>query len=204
MTECIDKDDWFNHFINLLNAPSALHQDKQFLEYVKLSLPRLELYADNIESLNRPITNSEISDCVKDLKKGKSTSLDNIGNEVLTYAYGILENPLNKLYNIIFNLCAFPSQWGDGIVVPLHKKEDRMDTNNYRGIIISSCVGKLFLRIINKRVDKFMSEHDKWSKNQCGFKKDHRTEDNLFLLKTIHEKYVKKQHTKVYVAFVDS
>ena len=203
MTECIDKDDWFNHFNNLLNAPSALHQDKQFLEYVKSSLPRLELYADNIESLNRPITNSEISGCVKDLKKGKSTSLDNIGNEVLTYAYGILENPLNKLYNIIFNLCAFPSQWGDGIVVPLHKKEDRMDTNNYRGIIISSCVGKLFLRIINKRVDKFMSEHDKWSKNQCGFKKDHRTEDNLFLLKTIHEKYVKKQHTKVYVAFVD-
>ena len=203
MTEYIDKDDWYSHFNNLLNTPSALHQDKQFLQYIKTSLPRLELYADNIESLNRPILNSEISDCIKDLKMGKSTFFDNIGNEVIKHGYDSLEKPLQKLYNTVFHQCVFPTACGDGIVVPLHKKDDRMDTNNYRGIIISSCVGKLFLRIINKRIEKFMSENDKWSKNQCGFKKDHRTEDNLFLLKTIHEKYVKKQNTKVYVAFVD-
>ena len=86
MTEYIDRDDWFNHFNNLLNAPSALYQDKQFLEYVKTSLPSLELVSDNVESLNGPITNSEISECVKDLKKGKSSSFDNIGNEVFKYA----------------------------------------------------------------------------------------------------------------------
>ena len=87
LTEYIDRDDWFNHFNNLLNAPSALYQDKQFLEYVKTSLPSLELFSDTVESLNGPITNSEISECVKDLKKGKSSSFDNIGNEVLKYAY---------------------------------------------------------------------------------------------------------------------
>ena len=53
---------------------------------------------------------------------------------MLKYAYEILENSLNKLYNIVFDLCDFPSKWGDGIVVPLHKKEDKMDTNNYRGM----------------------------------------------------------------------
>ena len=128
MTEYIDKDDWFSHFNNLLNAPSALHQDKQFLEYVKSSLPRLELYADNIESLNGPILSSEISECVKDLKMGKSTYSDNIGNEAIKHGYETLESPLNKLYNTVFDKCVFPSIWGDGIVVPLHQKEDRMDT----------------------------------------------------------------------------
>ena len=69
--------------------------------------------------------------------------------------------------------------------------------------MISSCVGKLFLRILTKRIDDFMEGSGKWSKNQCGFKNDHRTEDNLFLLKTIFEKYVKKEKKKVYLAFID-
>ena len=39
--------------------------------------------------------------------------------------------------------------------------------------------------------------------NQCGFKPDHRTEDNLFILKTIHETYCMKNGKKIYAAFVD-
>ena len=203
MTECIDKNDWFNHFNELLNAPKALNQDEQFLEYVKSSLPRLEIYAEDVESLNIPITKCEIKNSVKDLKMNKSTFSDNIGNEVIKYGYDTLEEPLAVLYNKIFYKRTFPGIWGDGIVVPLHKKDDKMDVNNYRGIIISSILGKLFLRIINKRIEKFMSEENKWAQNQCGFKKDHRTEDNLFFLRTIHEKYVKREKKKVYVAFVD-
>ena len=203
VSEYIDKNDWFNHFNELLNSPSAKNQDMQFLEYVKSSLPRLELYADDVESLNVPISDIEMVESVKDLKMGKSTFFDNIGNEVIKYGYDQLERPLKTLYNNVFDKCIFPLSWGDGIVIPLHKKEDKMDVNNYRGIIISSCIGKLFLRIINKRILNFMNDHGKWSKNQCGFKKDHRTEDNLFLLKNVHEKYVKKLNKKVYLAFVD-
>ena len=44
----------------------------------------------------------------------------------------------------------FPKIWSDGIIVPLHKKDDKLDTNNYRGIVISSCLGKLLLRILTK------------------------------------------------------
>ena len=48
-----------------------------------------------------------------------------------------------------------------------------------------------------------MKRSGKMSKHQCGFKKDHRTEDNIFLLKSMHEKYVKTRKQKVYLAFVD-
>ena len=203
MTEYIDKNEWFNHFNELLNAPRALNQDEQFLEYVKSSLPRLEIYSDDVESLNSPITKSEMKISMKDLKLNKSTFSDNIGNEVIKHGYEVLEEPLIFLYNKVFTEHTFPKTWGDGIVVPLHKKDDKMDVNNYRGIIISSSLGKFFLRIINKRIENFMTEQNKWSPNQCGFKKDHRTEDNLFLLRNIHEKYVKRGKKKVYAAFVD-
>ena len=48
-----------------------------------------------------------------------------------------------------------------------------------------------------------MSETGRWSKFQCGFKKDHRTEDSLFVLNTIYNKYVKGLKKDVYIAFID-
>ena len=39
--------------------------------------------------------------------------------------------------------------------------------------------------------------------NQCGFKADHRTEDTLFILNTINEKYINMENKTVYTPFVD-
>ena len=105
--------------------------------------------------------------------------------------------------NILFQSGQFPKSWADVILIPLHKKNDRSDVNNYRGIVISSCVSKVLLRILTKRIDSFMSQSGKWSIYQCGFKNDHRTEDNLFVLNTIYNKYVKDMKKDVYVAFID-
>ena len=37
-----------------------------------------------------------------------------------------------------------PMDWKGGIVVPLHKKGDKMDLNNYRGITLMDIAGKVF------------------------------------------------------------
>ena len=202
-TELIGDSEWFDHFNKLLNAKSATNQDKGFLDYVKSSLPYLEHFSDDVECLNGQITEDEINTSVKDLKMKKATHFDNIGNECIKYGLESLKGPLIHLYNTVIDNGTFPEIWSDGLIVPMHKKEDRLDTNNYRGIIISSCLGKLFLRILTKRINDFMDREGKWSNKQCGFKKDHRTEDNLFILNNLVEKYVKSQKKKVYVAFVD-
>ena len=46
----------------------------------------------------------------------------------------------NKLYDLRY----FPSEWSEGFIVPLHKKGDVDNPNNYRGITLLSTVGKLF------------------------------------------------------------
>ena len=48
-----------------------------------------------------------------------------------------------------------------------------------------------------------MASSGLWKFNQCGFKKDHRTEDNLFVLNTIYESHVVNKNEKVHIAFVD-
>ena len=155
--EKIDKDEWVSHFKTVLNMPAASGNDTQFLEYVKSSLPTLENNANVNDLLNFNITHSEISSTVKDLKMGKSVFTDNIGNEALKHGYVLLKDSLYRLFNVVFQNACFPSKWADGLVIPLHKKNDKMNVDNYRGIIISSCVSKLLLRILTKRIDKYMS-----------------------------------------------
>ena len=53
-----------------------------------------------------------------------------------------------------FELCIFPKSWKDGIIIPVHKHDNKLDVNNYSGITISSCLGKLFCHIINDRISK--------------------------------------------------
>ena len=48
-----------------------------------------------------------------------------------------------------------------------------------------------------------MEKHKLWTIKQCGFKADHRTEDNLFILNTLFNFYVVNKNQNVYIAFVD-
>ena len=129
--------------------------------------------------------------------------LDEISNDAIKWGIQLLEAPLLHLYNQVLNTGCFPHIWSDGLIIPLHKKNDKSCVDNYRGLIISSCVGKLFTKILTKRINKFMRINGLWKFNQCGFKADHRTEDNLFILNTIYEKYVNMENKTVYTAFVD-
>ena len=77
------------------------------------------------------------------------------------------------------------------------------DPDNYCGIAISSCLSKLFTSLLSTHLEEYMVAHDLWNTNQCGFMKEHRTEDNIFVLHTIFQKYATKQKRKVYLALVD-
>ena len=61
----------------------------------------------------------------------------------------------------------------------------------------------LFLKVIASRIDSYMNTLNLWCINQCSFKKDHRTEDNLFILNTIHENCVARCKGNIYLAFID-
>ena len=111
--------------------------------------------------------------------------------------------PLLHLYDTVNNLHAFPNSWNEGLIIPIHKRSDNCNTDNYRGTVISSCVGKIYLKVLTMGIENHMAAAGLWQFNQCGFKKDHRTGDTLFVLDTIYESHMVNKNEKVYVAFVD-
>ena len=167
---------------------------------VDCSLPTIEGVSEQNGNLNKQISHDELNIVIKELITGKATYLDEISNEFINATAGRLRDPLLHLFNTVIRLGDFPIDWSDGLIIPIHKKDDRLSVDNHRGIIISSCLGKVFVKILTRRIDNYMRSSGQWSMNQCGFKPDHRTEDNLFILKTIH---CTKNGKKIYEAFVD-
>ena len=87
--------------------------------------------------------------------------------------------------------------------MPLYKnKGDIKDPDNYRGITLLSCLGKLFTACISDRISKFMDVNYKLGPEQAGFREGFSTTDHIFTLYSIIEFYTNKKG-RVYCAFVD-
>ena len=195
----------FKKFYENLNSCDKKHNNYQndiIEEYSNLKNRLDNSERNDSDSFNKDISTEEILEAIRLLKNGKSASADLISNEMLKNATHIILQPLQKLFNLIFRTGSFPKIWNESFLVLLHKKGNKFDPGNYRGISISSNMGKLFNKIIYKRLLRFINNNNLISKNQIGFKEKSRTTDHIFTLKTIIDKY-KKKNKKVFAAFID-
>lgn len=107
------------------------------------------------------------------------------------------------LFNKILSTAKIPETWLNGIIVPIYKgKGSRTEADNYRGITLLSCLGKLFTSILNTRITFFVEDTNVLNEFQTGFRKNHSTMDNCFLLTSLIALYRQKR-TKLYCAFID-
>jgi hypothetical protein len=63
-----------------------------------------------------------------------------------------LHSEIHKLIMLIWNKEELPHQWKESIVVPIHKKGDKTDCSNYRGISLLSTSYKILSNILLSRL----------------------------------------------------
>ena len=107
-----------------------------------------------------------------------------------------------NLFNNIFESGIFPEEWSDGYIIPLHKKGSMSDVENYRGITLLSCLGKLFTRLINNRLTDWSEKYFVLVEAQVGFRANMSTVDEVFVLHCLLT-HVLNKGKKLYCAFVD-
>ncbi len=94
--------------------------------------------------------------------------------------------------------------WCEGLINPIFKSGNKQDPNNYRGICISSSLGKFFCSILNNRLINHMKQENIIHPSQIGFMPGNRTADHILTLKTLHDNYVKHHNNKkIYACFID-
>ena len=173
-------------------------------QHVKNDLAEYE-NSDQTCILDYKVTEKEVLSACQKLKNNKASSYDFIRNEMLKSAIPFLCKPIMQAFNVILNFGKFPKSWKDGIIIPVYKQGNKLDVNKYRGITISSCLGKLFCYIINDRISQELESKFFIKSEQAGFMKNYRTSDHIFVLKTIVDKYVlnAKKDDKLFACFID-
>ena len=94
-----------------------------------------------------------------------------------------------------------PKEWVDCKIIPVHKKGAVNDPENYWGIALLSTGGKVFRRILARRLLQHVVPHVV-PETQCGFRPGHSTEDLILVICQLFEK-VKEKNTTLYATFVD-
>ena len=171
---------------------------KQFSDYFYASLSTLEGVSVANEEPNKTISIEELTGVIKDLTSGKASFLDNISNDVIKWCWLSLSQPTMHLFNTTLKEGGIPNEWSDGLIIPIHKKGNRLSANNYRGTIMSSCLGKIFVKILTRQIDQHMGARELWKINKCGYKPDHRTEDICSYLNH-NTKSIVRQKTRLYI-----
>ena len=88
------------------------------------------------------------------------------------------------------------------IILIYKNKGDRKDPNNYRGITLLSCVGKLFTSVVSERLKTYCATNNIINENQAGFRSKYSTTDHIFSLKVLVNLFFRSKQ-KLYCAFVD-
>ena len=137
------------------------------------------------------------------MKNNKSPGVDHILNEFIKNCPEELIVVIVKFFNIILESGIVPNDWTIGIIKPLYKnKGDINDVNNYRGITLLSCMGKLFTSILNSRLYSYLTRENILGKEQAGFRSQHSTLDHIFALHILSKSYI-DQSKPLFCAFVD-
>ena len=187
--------DAYNHFKNL---NQNINNDQNF--------DPNNIANEGDDFLNSDFTFEELSNIVKNLKNNKSNGIDNIINEFIKYSPIEYKLIILKLFNLILKTGVLPKNWCISFISPIYKnKGSKNDANNYRGISLISCLGKLFTALINDRLTKFVENNAIIGEEQAGFRSGYSTHDHIFTLYCIVDMYLNKigRKKRLYCAFVD-
>lgn len=161
---------WADHFRRLsMIGPAGAEQDE-----ISTANSDVAVITD------APISWPEIASVLKAMRKGKAAGNDMIPGEIYklveTEAEPIsqLAKSMHLILNNIYNSEHFPIEWRDCAVVPVFKKGDQLDPNNYRGIALINTLLKVLTKVVASRLQTVCSAYNLLNREQVGFIKGER------------------------------
>ncbi|DBB05821.1 TPA: hypothetical protein ACH3X3_009834 [Trebouxia sp. C0006] len=196
---------WDGYLANLTAPPVHIAD--------QLPLPHTPQPPAPATSLDQPLTQAEIEVALQKLHNGRSGALLGYTSELLRYAKltATDEDPapehllvpcLQLLFNTAFSTGSVPQSWKTSLVTPIFKKGDATDTANYRPIAVGEPLSRLYASILVQRLVHFTEQHDLRSPTQAGYRPEHSTIHQAFVLQHVIDKH-RCLKTPLYLCFVD-
>ena len=132
-----------------------------------------------------PITLTDLRGVLKKTKFSRSHGIDFMDSYSIKLAGPLIEDALLHIVNLSITLGVFPSSWKKQLVLPLHKKNDKLDASNYRPVSHMTELGKLLERVIHEQVYEHFVKHKLSHTNHHGFVGNHSTATTLIQLQDL-------------------
>ncbi len=154
------------------------------------------------EFINQPFSQDEVNRAIRKIKNGKACGPDDIYPEFIKYAPAEATEVFTDLFNLVLKTGNVPDAWATAIINPIHKKGSYSDPNNYRGISLISCLGKLFTALLNDRLSNYLESSGTIGNEQAGFRQGFSSNDHILVLHALISLYL-NNGKKLHCAFID-
>jgi len=212
---------WNRHFQQLLMDITGHSRNDEYWQPMDQE-PR----NPSLDELNNSITREEVWEALRKAKNHKAPGMDGIPMDFLKAALeekrrldtyyreaensGSTDEPpalpmtecLTKIVNITFSLGTIPDLWEQSELIPLPKKGDLADPNNYRGISLMATTLKVITIVLSERLSEQAERHNLFSVTQAGFRrKEECITQAACLIEILQRRKIAKART--YVTFID-
>ena len=142
---------WRRYFTSLLNTTSVT-LNRTIIE--GLSQKPIAL------SLGDPPVVSETKKALRSMANGKAMGPDELPVELLKLGLSDSSHeillPFHDIIVAVWMTGEVPQEWKDATIKVLHKKKDRTECSNYRGLSLVAHAGKVLLKIVANRLGDFI------------------------------------------------
>ena len=123
------------------------------------------------------ITENSVLECLISLKTKTCYGYDRIPLKVLKDGAQALYKPITVLLHNIYETKIFPEQWLISRIIPIHKKGNKKQTENYRPISNLCSLTKIFEKLMLSRILEVEEKAEESLTGDCqhGFKKNRST-----------------------------
>jgi hypothetical protein len=125
----------------------------------------------------------EVVTAIGKWKKYKTPGTDQIPAELIKAGGETLCSEIHRLICSTWDKEELLQQWKESIIVPIYKKCDKTDCNNYQGISLLSAAYKILSNIVLSKLTPFLNEII--GNHQCGFCHNRSTTNKNFYIHQI-------------------
>ena len=188
---------WRRYFTSLLSTTSAA-LNRTVIE----GLPQ----KPTALSLGDPPVVSETKQALRSMANGKAMGPDELPAELLKLGLSDSSHEILLAFHdiivAVWMTGEVPQEWKDATIKVLHKKKDRPECSNYRGLSLVAHAGKVLLKIVANRLGDFCEEAGILPEEQCGFRPQRSTTDVMFVVRRLQE-LGRTSNTSLEVCFIN-
>ena len=128
------------------------------------------LHGENFNSFFiTPTDSQEVISTISSLSDNKSSGPNSIPTRILKLLKKDISTQLVDIFNLSFSSGIYPTPLKTAKVIPIHKKDSKLECSNYRPIALLSNIDKILEKLMHRRLSNFLDKNKLIYSLQFGF-----------------------------------